>query len=127
MSIDGGEMAQILVVEDDYLTLQLLYYFLRRNNHTILQACNGYDAIDVLRENQVDLVITDLNMPGMDGLALLEYIRSNEQTRDVPVIVLTASGVEQIRQLTLDKGATAFVNQPFSSVELSRIVSESLS
>jgi len=119
-------MAHILVVEDNYLTYQLLYYFLRRKNHTIYQASNGAEALSLLKENKIDLVITDINMPEMDGLTLLDHIRSNEGLRKIPVIVLTASGLEQIRQLTIEKGATAFITQPFSSIELGKIVSDCL-
>ena len=119
-------MAHILIVEDNYLTFQLLYYFLRRKNHTIYQANNGMEALSLLKEMKIDLVITDINMPEMDGITLLDHIRSNDRLKKVPVIVLTANGLEQIKQITLDKGATAFMTQPFSSIELSKIVSDCL-
>lgn len=119
-------MAHILIVEDNYLTYQLLYYFLRRKNHTVHLASNGVEALSQLKENKIDLVITDISMPEMDGLTLLEQMRSDDRLRKVPVIVLTASGLEHIKQMTLEKGATAFVSQPFSSIELGKIVSECL-
>lgn len=119
-------MANILIVEDNYLTYQLLFYFLRRKNHVIHQASNGMEALSQLKENKIDLVITDISMPEMDGLTLLDEIRADDHLRKVPVIVLTASGLEHIKQMTMDKGATAFVSQPFSSIELGKIVSECL-
>ncbi len=119
-------MAQILIVEDNYLTYQLLYYFLRRKNHVVYQASNGMEALSQLKEHKIDLVITDISMPEMDGLTLLDEIRASDRLRKVPVIVLTASGLEHIKQMTMDKGATAFVSQPFSSIELGKIVSECL-
>ena len=119
-------MANILVVEDTNLSLQLLDFFLKRDNHTVLKANNGLEAIDCLQTNPVDLVITDLNMPEMDGFSLLERMRSNDQYRDLPVIVLTASGVERTEQLAFEKGATAFLTQPYSSKELGKLVSDCL-
>jgi CheY-like chemotaxis protein len=117
-------MASILIVEDTGLTLQLLYYLLQRRNHTVYKATNGFEAMDNLLENSIDLIITDIHMPEMDGLSLLEKIRSNEQLQGLPVIVLTASGLESIEKMAFEKGATAFLTQPFSSVELERIVSD---
>jgi len=119
-------MAHILIVEDNYLTYQLLYYFLRRKNHIIHQASNGMEALSVLKENKIDLIITDINMPEMDGITLLDTIRSSDHLRKVPVIVLTASGLEHMKQLTMEKGASAFLSQPFSSIELGKVVSEFL-
>jgi two-component system chemotaxis response regulator CheY len=119
-------MANILVVEDTYLTFQLLYYFLQRNNHNISQATNGKEAIRVLGENLIDLVVTDIHMPEMDGLALIDHIRSEERFRDLPIIVLSASGLEKVEKLALEKGATAFLSQPFSSRELGKLVSDCL-
>jgi CheY-like chemotaxis protein len=117
-------MASILIVEDTGLTLQLLYYVLQRNNHTVYKAMNGLEALDNLEENSVDLIITDIHMPEMDGLHLLDEIRSNENLREIPVIVLTASGLESIERLAFEKGATAFLTQPFSSMQLERLVSD---
>jgi two-component system, chemotaxis family, chemotaxis protein CheY len=119
-------MANILVVEDTYLTFQLLFYFLQRNQHNILQASNGVEAIQILEENPVDLVITDIHMPEMDGLTLIGRIRADERFRHLPVIVLTASGLEKVEKLAFEKGATAFLSQPFSSRELGKLVSDCL-
>lgn len=119
-------MANILVVEDTHLSLQLLDFFLRKDNHVVLKAHNGLEAIDCLQKNRVDLVITDINMPEMDGFSLLERMRANDQYRDLPVIVLTASGVEKTEQLAFEKGATAFLTQPYSSKELGKLVTDCL-
>lgn len=119
-------MANILVVEDTYLTFQLLYYFLQRNEHNISQATNGVEAIQYLEENPVDLVITDIHMPEMDGLTLIERIRADQRLQRLPVIVLTASGLDKVEKLSFEKGATAFLSQPFSSHELGKLVSECL-
>ena len=84
------------------------------------------EALTMLKKIKVDLVITDITMPEMDGIALLDWIRSNEHFHHVPVIVLTASGLEQLKQLMMDKGATAFMTQPFNSNELGKIVADCL-
>jgi CheY-like chemotaxis protein len=117
-------MATILIVEDSGLTLQLLNFLLQRSNHTVHKATNGLEALNNLSENNVDLIITDIHMPEMDGLRLLEKVRSNERLHDIPVIVLTASGLDSVEKQAFEKGATAFLTQPFSSIELEKIVSD---
>jgi CheY-like chemotaxis protein len=117
-------MAKILIVEDSGLTLQLLNYLLLRHNHTVHKATNGLEALEILAEQMVDLIITDIHMPEMDGLHLLDEIRASQKLQHIPVIVLTASGLESVEKLAFEKGATAFLTQPFSSVELGKVVSD---
>jgi signal transduction histidine kinase/CheY-like chemotaxis protein len=85
-------VSSILLVDDDIETLQLFSRLLstRPHRYRILQASNGYEALDFLRKRKVDLVILDLIMPGMDGFAVLQAKNHNRAMRDIPVIVLTA-------------------------------------
>lgn len=111
-------MANILVVDDAILTQRLLEVMLRRNNHTTIQALNGLEALSRLKEATFDLVITDINMPEMDGLSFLDELRADIRHKELPVIVMTASGLPYIPKLVSAKGSTLFLAQPFSSREL---------
>lgn len=120
-------MASILVVDDAILTQRLLDVMLRRINHTTVSALNGLEALDRLKETEVDLVITDINMPEMDGLTFLDALRDNDSRhKDLPVIVMTASGLPYIPKIVTKKGATIFLAQPFSSRELTDAVNTCL-
>jgi two-component system, chemotaxis family, chemotaxis protein CheY len=113
-------MATILVVDDASLTRLLLEVMLQRLNHTVLFADNGEEALEILASREVQLVISDINMPYMDGLALLDVLRADDLHQDLPVVMMTASGLEEISRNALKKGASAFLHQPFSSWDLAR-------
>jgi CheY-like chemotaxis protein len=105
---------------------RLLSLILQRNNHTIVTMDNGLEALTFLATSKVDLVVTDIHMPHMSGLALLDELRANERTRDLPVIIRTASIQEELRQAASQKGASGFLAQPTSSWELKEVVNRCL-
>lgn len=115
-------MAKILVVDDEPVTNRLLSLMLQRNNHTVWTANNGVEALSCLDKTSIDLMITDINMPDMNGLALLETLRSTQKHKDLPVIVLTAIGQEHMSQIATQKGASNFLTRPVSSWELKEAV-----
>jgi CheY-like chemotaxis protein len=119
-------MAKVLIVDDAHLTLQIMYYQLSKMNHIVIMANNGLEAMNIMKENPVDLVITDINMPILDGLDLLDLIRSHEQLQQIPVIVVTASAKRDLEHLARRKGARGFLTQPFSSSDLDKLMSECL-
>jgi CheY-like chemotaxis protein len=111
-------MATILVVDDSPVSRRVLGYTLKHNGHLVLDACNGQEALDLLGEQLVDLVITDLAMPEMDGLTLLRHIRGDERLQDTKLVMLTASGQDQDQRDALVAGANDFLTKPASSREL---------
>ena len=119
-------MAKILVVDDTILTQRLLEVMLRRVNHSTLTALNGLEALACLEETTVDLIITDINMPEMDGISFLDALRNDSRHKDLPVIVMTANGLPYMPQMVTQKGATIFLPQPFSSRELNEAVAHCL-
>lgn len=119
-------MAKILVVDDSHLSRRLFDIILQQENHITRQSENGLDALSKLADEKFDLIITDIFMPGMDGLELLENIRSDKNNQDLPVIVLTASIQDSLPQQAMEKGATRFITQPFSSWEIKSMVRDCL-
>jgi CheY-like chemotaxis protein len=119
-------VATILVVDDSHTMQRLLSLILQRNNHTIVTMDNGRDALTFLATSKVDLVVTDIHMPDMSGLALLDELRANEGTRDLPVIIRTSSIQEEVRRAASQKGASGFLAQPTSSWELKEVVNRCL-
>ena len=119
-------MATILVVDDYPVIQRILSLTLQINNHDVLTAGNGLEALDILRNAPVDLIITDVSMPEMDGLALLSQLRGSQAYQKLPIIVLTAIGQEEVREVATQKGASGFLTKPTSSQELIEIVSKYL-
>jgi two-component system, chemotaxis family, chemotaxis protein CheY len=116
-------MATILVV-DDYTTSQrLLRFILQQDNHNVIIAHNGLQALDCLAHGPVDLILTDLMMPEMDGLSFLEHLQAEERYRTLPVIALTGSSREQDYQRARAAGVTVLLTKPFDSQEILETVS----
>jgi adenylate cyclase len=111
-------MANILVVDDNPVIQLMLSLMLKRNDQTVFTAASGREALELLERADVDLVILDVNMPDMDGLTLLKQLRDDDRYQDLPIIMLTASGREQVRLVAKQKGANGFLTKPTSSREL---------
>jgi CheY-like chemotaxis protein len=115
-------MANVLIVDDTDLAHLLMQVMLRRMDHQAISAFNGKEALEILSQTSIDLILSDINMPYMDGLTLLDRIRADERYAHVPVVIITASGLEANQIRAMEKGATAFLNQPFSSQELAEVI-----
>ena len=115
-------MATILVVEDHAVTQRVLSKRLRDAGHTVVTATNGVEALEVLDEYPVDMIISDIAMPQMDGLTLLRRVRADERFAGVPFVMLTTSVLDQHRQEAQQAGANGFLEKPVSSWELEAMV-----
>ena len=111
-------IANILVVEDYAVSLHLLTQILRRGGHTSFIAYDGQEALEVLEETEIDLIISDLAMPNMNGIVLLQRLRADDRYAQIPVIMLTASGQSEDRIAARQAGATDFLTKPTSSADL---------
>jgi two-component system, chemotaxis family, chemotaxis protein CheY len=119
--------ATFLIVEDSPTMRQLLAFSLRRlKDCRIVEAVDGVDALKKLTTERVDLVITDINMPMMDGLKLISLIRGNARTKSVPIIIVTTEGAEEDRKRGLALGANAYVPKPIQPSELLKTVASLL-
>jgi two-component system chemotaxis sensor kinase CheA len=114
----------ILVVEDEWAIADWLNALLGDEGYRVLVAHNGVRALDVLKDNQADIVLTDFMMPVMDGAALVEAIRRDEATRDIPVIVMSSLPEQAIAERFPDHAA--FVRKPFREDELLRAITKIL-
>lgn len=82
-------MAKILIIDDEAHIARVLVLWLKRHNHDVLEAANGVEAIDILGQGSVDMIISDMNMPLLDGLGLVKKVREELQL-DMPIILLSA-------------------------------------
>src|SRR4051794_15688014 len=107
----------VLAVDDQHTNLRLLDAVLTPRGHRVLTACSGPEALDVLETEDVDIVLLDILMPGMDGHEVCRRIRARPATEFLPVVMITASGTDQ-RLLALQSGADDFITKPFDQGEL---------
>lgn len=111
-------MATILLVDDDPVAQRVLSAQLRKEGHAVVSARSGEGALQRLQEIICDLAILDIGLPQMGGLALLRALRVDPQHRNLPIIMLTASGQDQDCLDAAEAGANAFLLKPASSSEL---------
>ncbi len=113
----------LLVVEDSPTMRQLIAFTLRRlQGCRIIEAVDGVDALKKLTTDRVDLVITDINMPMMDGLKLVSHIRGNARTKALPIVIVTTEGAEEDRKRGLALGADAYIPKPIQPAALLKTV-----
>ena len=119
----------ILVVDDIKDNLMLIVKYLREagKSYNVFAVPNAQIALKILQEENIDLVITDWEMPQMSGIDLLQTIKQNPQTKDIPVMIITGmrTRAEDLK-LALDKGASDFIRKPINSIELWARVSAAL-
>ena len=121
--ISGASGARVLVVDDEPMVCEVVTGYLQRDGYAVTTASDGTQALALAEEGEFDLVVLDLMLPGVSGLAVLGRLR---QRGDTPVIILSAHGEEGDRGLGLEQGADDYVVKPFSPRELSARVASVL-
>ena len=117
----------LLVVDDSATTRMLICLTLKKEGvYNITEVANGKEAVDKLGSESVDCVLTDINMPQMNGLELISYIRSSHSEPKVPIIIITTRGEEGSRDEGLSQGADAYLTKPISGPKLVTLVKELL-
>ena len=104
----------ILIVDDCSTTRKIIASYLKGAGYNTITAANGVEAIEKLVTTKVDFIITDLNMPQMDGIELLKWIRSNTTFKDLPLVILTTEQDDLIRAKGMSIGASAFLTKPIT-------------
>jgi CheY-like chemotaxis protein len=116
----------ILIVDDEPVTQLMVTMILQRNNYKVFTAYDGQDALNLLNVKDVDLIVTDINMPNMNGMSLLQKLRQDGRYQNLPVILFTAQGQRELKNMAISTGATGFLTKPFSSGKLVDLVSKYL-
>jgi len=119
-SNDSG--ARVLIVEDHPMIAELVETRLRIEGMRPTKCLGGREAIQVLGNAEVDLVILDIMMPEVDGYEVFKFLKSQDRTRDIPVIFLTAKSAQDDIETGLAMGADCYITKPFSGADLVRKV-----
>jgi len=116
-------LIKILVAEDSAAMRGLIVSTLEAMECCeVVEACNGFEALRVLPRENVDLIITDINMPDINGLELVSFCRTNPLYEKTPVIIISTEGSERDRERGLALGADAYLIKPFRPEELQQLV-----
>ena len=111
-------MAEILIADDEPNQIELMKFNLEKNGFLIKSAFNGEQALDMIYEKKPNVLIADWMMPKMSGIELCKILRSNKDTKLLPIIMLSARSEEADKSLGLDTGADDYISKPFSPREL---------
>jgi DNA-binding response OmpR family regulator len=114
-----GDGTCVLLVEDEDQLRRVMKDLLERQGYTVAEARDGGQALDQVDRVAPDVIILDLNLPGLDGFSVLSQLRSRPTTRDIPVVVLTAKGDEDNEVRVFELGAADFITKPFRARALS--------
>ncbi len=108
-----------LVVEDSPTMRQLIVFALSRiRGLTVIEADDGVDALKKLAGARFDIILTDINMPIMDGLKLVKRVRGDEALKTIPIVIITTEGAEEDRQRALALGANAYITKPIQAPQV---------
>ncbi len=106
-------MATVLVVEDDATLQETLAYNLEQDGYAVLTASDGEEGLSIIRKHHPDLVVLDIMLPRLDGLAVCRLVRKDPEVAHTPIIMLTARGTQGDKMVGLDSGADDYVTKPF--------------
>ncbi len=111
-------MKKVLVVDDEKAIVQMLSMNLKSLGYNVIAAYDGYEALDILNYEKVDVILLDIMMPDMDGIEVCNRIKSNPETRIIPIIMVSAKNQIEDKVLGLNNGADDYLIKPFDIQEL---------
>ncbi len=117
-------MTRILAVDDSRTLREMLTNCLTAAGHEVFTACDGVEGLAALREFHPDIVITDLNMPIMDGLDFIEAARSEDAGRGVPLLLLTTETATELKLRARAIGATGWLTKPFNEAQVLGLIEQ---
>jgi two-component system chemotaxis response regulator CheY len=120
---------RVLVVDDSSSIRAIIKKIIKVSGFDVaefLDACDGREALSIMAANQVDLVLTDINMPNMNGLDLIARIKENERLASVPVVVVSTEGSEKKMAEAVSLGAVGYVKKPFVPEEIKQTLNNIL-
>ncbi len=119
-------MRRALIVDDSTSMRQMVGFTLREGGFEVIEAEHGQDALDKLKNTTVDIIITDLNMPVMDGITLIKNLRKQPTLKSKPILMLTTEGLSTKKEEGKAAGATGWIIKPFDPEKLLQTIAKVL-
>ena len=107
-------MKRILVVEDEEANMYLIRFILRKSGYEVIEARSGEEGVELAIEEKPDLVIMDIQLPGIDGLEATKRIRNSEADEELPIVALTSYAMVGDKEKALKAGCTGYIEKPIN-------------
>ncbi|XDD51618.1 response regulator [Leptospira sp. WS92.C1] len=117
---------KILVVDDNPINLKLVYDLLTLESYSVIKATNAEDAICIIDRDHLDLILMDIELPGMDGLTLTRKLKSDSKTQKIPIVALTAFAMKGDEEKALAAGCAAYITKPIDTRKFIQQISQLL-
>jgi two-component system, chemotaxis family, chemotaxis protein CheY len=117
---------RIVVAEDFNVSRKIIVSTLAKEGYTVMEACDGKEAAEIFDGRPIDLLITDFNMPNMNGAELIQQVRKIKSYEYIPILLLTTEVRQEKIQKALDGNITAFIKKPFETQDFVKIVKKAL-
>lgn len=117
---------KILIVEDNPLNMELVSDLLQVRGYQVIEATTGKQALELVRQHHPDLILMDVQLPGLDGLAVTKMLKSDPATEDIIVVAITAHAMRGDEAKVYAAGCSAYIAKPIDTRELPRVVSRFL-
>ena len=120
-------MAKLIMTVDDSASVrQMVTFTLKQNGYDVVEACDGQDALAKLNKQKVDMLLTDLNMPKMDGIGLIKGVRAGNLNQFIPIVMLTTESQDSRKAEGKAAGATGWIVKPFKPEQLITVIKKVL-
>jgi len=117
---------KIMTADDSSSVRQMVSFTLKQAGYEVIEAVDGEDAVSKLSGQKIDMLITDLNMPRMDGIELIRQVRMNPANKFIPIVMLTTESQPEMKQKGKEAGATGWIVKPFKPEQLVAITKKLL-
>jgi len=120
-------MAKVIMTADDSASIrQMVSFTIKQQGYEVIEAVDGQDALTKLASQKVDLLLTDLNMPNLDGIGLIKGVRAGGPNKFIPIIMLTTESVDAKKAAGKAAGATGWIVKPFKPEQLVAVIKKVL-
>jgi two-component system chemotaxis response regulator CheY len=123
----GSFVKTILIVEDSTTTRSLIRAVIEElGDYENVEASSGFEALKLLPLQEFDLIITDINMPDINGLELISFVRNNPRYKNLPIIIVSTERSEEDKKRGMALGANAYITKPFKSDDLQKVIKKNI-
>jgi len=120
-------MSKVIMTADDSASVrQMVAFTLKQNGYTVVEAVDGRDALTKLSSHKVDMLLTDLNMPNLDGIGLIKGVRSGTLNKFIPIVMLTTESQDSKKAEGKSAGASGWIVKPFKPEQLITVIKKVL-
>lgn len=112
----------VMVVEDNEKNRKLMRVVLKAKGYNVIEAATGEEALNILRNQKPDIILMDIQLPGIDGITLIKQIKGTPTLKDTPIIAVTAYAMKGDEEKIMEAGCDAYVSKPINTQELPLIV-----